>query len=131
LVGAVSVEDCPTWRRIQSNRRLAARDAEHDLAALAPLGHTVERRPGISEREYGVDLWPDCAYVREPCELDELVTVRLDDEVGDIGSSICAISSRFGAVSRAASRPLPPSVCLVDLLELRDRIHRSRIVICR
>src|SRR5262245_19394037 len=28
--------------------RLAAGDAEHDSAALAPLGHMVERRPGIA-----------------------------------------------------------------------------------
>jgi len=65
--------------------RLAAGDAEHDLAALAPLGHAVERRPGIGEREHGVDLRPDCAFVGESCELDELVAVRLDDEVGDAG----------------------------------------------
>src|SRR5262245_18862957 len=65
--------------------RLAAGDAEHDLATLAPLSHAVERRPGIGEREHGVDLRPDCAFVGEPCELDELVAVRLDDEVGDPG----------------------------------------------
>src|SRR5262245_45528906 len=65
--------------------RLAAGDPEHDLATLAPLSHAVERRPGIGEREHGVDLRPDCAFVGKPCELDELVAVRLDDEVGDAG----------------------------------------------
>ena len=81
--------------------RLAAGDAEHDLAVLAPLGHAVERRLGISEREHGVDLRPDCAFVGEPCELDELVAVRLDDEVADAG---CLLGDRLYRPNSRAGR---------------------------
>ena len=64
-----------------SGQRLLVAYAEHDLAPLARRQAPLEGGPRLLEQVDRVDLRPQLTVVDETCDLLELLSVRLDDEV--------------------------------------------------
>ena len=70
-----------TARRPTCRARLLVSDPQHDLAGAVLAQAALERRAAIGEGEDLVDRHPQAAAVHEPREFNQLLTVRLDNEV--------------------------------------------------
>src|SRR5436190_5734216 len=62
---------------------------EHDLATLPAGRESLERRPGLRERKDRIDLRAKLARVHERCQLQQLLVVGFDDEIGRARHLVC------------------------------------------
>ena len=61
-------------------------DLDHDLPTFARSHDSIEGRPRVLQREHRVDGRADGPVVGEPCELDQLLSVRFDHEIGRVNA---------------------------------------------
>jgi len=66
----------------RSPRPLASANLEHDLAPLPAGRNPLERRPSLREREDRVDFRAKLACVHQRAQLQQLLVVGFDNEVG-------------------------------------------------
>ena len=92
----------PGTARLNSPRQ-RSRQSCRDVCLEAAL----ERASGFPEREDRVDRWAKFAAIGEPCDLDQLDTVGLDDEVDGLDTRLAA-SSRGGSEATETNRPPLP-----------------------
>ena len=63
-------------------RRLVSADLDHNLPTFPVARDSLERRPGLRDRENRVDLRAKLAGVDECSQLQQLLVVGFDNEVG-------------------------------------------------